>query len=353
MSITVAKIKTSYAENIEENITDEHHDKIVKKLSRDKKLYDKNKQCDIENSLFEIIQSKCSPYFDIECIPRDKPNMIFEIKDNIIKCFMKYADVKLSKRLRKNGLTKLHVVNSFVITQNNCSLGHDGLSYHLIFPRMLTTQNKLKAFTHVLLRDYPEYKLYIDQSVYSRNRLFRFVYQPGINPPTLERGRNTDSYHFIKFIHCLDRMDSYSLSYDDYSVDNKNNKIHDSYLYLTIISDYNGYEKHTRDIVYNYDDETKLYIKSQTPKSSTSISLTTHKIKDVKQVYKQRSRKQILDSEVYDRCVVLNELLTNEEYKNKIKEFTTYYTEHDNTFDDFRLTKEQIYGILTIIENKL
>lgn len=63
------------------------------------------------------------------------------------------------------------------VTYNQNSTGHEGKSYHVIFPRIamdyLLQKQVIKAFRIV----YPEFRGYIDNSVYSVIRLFRLPYQ--------------------------------------------------------------------------------------------------------------------------------------------------------------------------------
>lgn len=345
--IKCVDIMESYNENITDNIKYVNIDELINRLTKDIDKYQENKF-----SLFEIISNKCSPYFDIENIPTDKSDLIILIKNNIIKTFEKYSNIKINKKQRRNGLNKQQLINSWIITENISSTSHDGLSYHLIFPNMITTQNKLKQFTFIFLRDYPEFIPYVDQSVYSKNRLFRYPYQSGINPPTQTRGRDNDSVHVIKYAHLLNSLSSYWSSYIEYTGNKqiKDKNVLNKLLTSVIISDYT--HKETKEISYKYDAESLIYIRSQTPKT---ISQTTAYIKDehIKQIYQRnKPNKQITDIDIYNKCIILNELTTNGLYKNKINEFITYYNENNNSFVNFRLTSEQIHGILSIIESK-
>ena len=337
MSTAFIDITASYNENVSDNVKYISIDDIAQRLLKDsKKMNDK--------SLFEIITNRCSPYFDIETIPYDQPTLILSIKDAIISTLQKYSTVKIPKRMAKR-VKQSNLTSSYIITENKASLSHDGLSYHMIFPNLLTTQSKLKAFTYVFLRDYPQYKPYIDQSVYSKNRLFRLPYQAGINPPTIPRGRDINSIHVIKYVHFLPSLTS------DYVVDKHNSKLFRSILKACIISNYSC--KPAKNLTFKFDNETIAYIKQQQPKA---ISSTTMFIKDesVKQVYKARKQLSVYtDEDLYNKCVVINELTTNEEYKNKVNEFIDYYTNNNKSFNDFRLTLEQIHGILAIMETKI
>lgn len=340
--INCIDIATSYSENVNDNIERKTADDIANRLKTDyKKIND--------NSLFEIISNSCSPYFDIETIPYDQPKLIISIKDAIIKTLQKYGKIELPKKIERKGITPNNLMSSYVITANKQSLSHPGLSYHVIFPNLLTTQRLLKEFVYVLTHDYPEYKPYIDQSVYSKNRLFRLPYQAGINPPTMSKGRDVNSVHVIEYAHFL----------SSFCENNYINHIPGEFIEFErarsifracIIS--NHKYKQAKYITFKYPEEITNYIKQQRPKA---ISQTTLYIKDenIKQVYKERKQAcKLTDEDIYNKCVVINELTTNETYKNKVNEFIEYYEANNKSFNNFRLTLEQIHGILTIMETK-
>lgn len=341
-NINCVDIAESYTENVNHNIEHKKVDDVIQRLADDsKKINDK--------SLFEIIPNSCSPYFDIETIPYDQPKLIISIKDAIIKTLQTYGKIELPKKVMRKGITPNNLMSSYIITINKQSLTHSGLSYHIIFPNLLTTQRLLKEFVYVLTHDYSEYKPYIDQSVYSKNRLFRLPYQAGINPPTMSRGRDANSIHVIEYAHFLS-----SLSINKYIDYIPNDSIDfgciKSIIPACIIS--NHKYKQARYITFKYPEEITTYIKQQRPKA---ISQTTMYIKDenIKQVYKERKQaRKLTDEDIYNKCVVINELTTNEAYKNKVNEFIEYYKANNKSFNNFRITLEQIHGILTIMETK-
>lgn len=116
--------------------------------------------------MLEVLQSNFIRVFlDIEKIPRDKPNLIYSIIDDISEF------LSIDK-------------NTYALTFNNGS-HHPGLSYHLYFPYFTTKQNMLNVVRNFILKTEKKYEKYIDQSVYSKNRLFRLPYQYG--PGLLEK----------------------------------------------------------------------------------------------------------------------------------------------------------------------
>lgn len=133
----------------------------------------------VNYSMLEILtDDKVRMYFDIENIPRDNKEMIYEIIDKIYE-IMQLKDRETYK---------------YTLTFNNNS-HHEGLSYHLFIPVVSTKTsiyNFIKLFNH--RTDY-KYVNMIDYRVYGKNRLFRTVgsrcpskFKP-FNP------RNQEDYH--------------------------------------------------------------------------------------------------------------------------------------------------------------
>ncbi len=113
----------------------------------------------VNYSMLEILtDDKVRMYFDIENIPRDNKEMIYEIIDKI------YVIMQLKDR----------EIYKYTLTFNNNS-HHEGLSYHLFIPVVSTKTdiyNFIKLFNH--RTDY-KYVDMIDYRVYGKNRLFRTV----------------------------------------------------------------------------------------------------------------------------------------------------------------------------------
>ena len=133
----------------------------------------------VNYSMLEILtDDKVRMYFDIENIPRDNKEMIYEIIDKIYE-IMQLKDRKTYK---------------YTLTFNNNS-HHEGLSYHLFIPVVSTKTsiyNFIKLFNH--RTDY-KYVNMIDYRVYGKNRLFRTV---GSRCPSKFKPytpRNQEDYH--------------------------------------------------------------------------------------------------------------------------------------------------------------
>lgn len=135
----------------------------------------------VNYSMLEILtDDKVRMYFDIENIPRDNKEMIYEIIDKIYE-IMQLKDRKTYK---------------YTLTFNNNS-HHEGLSYHLFIPVVSTKTsiyNFIKLFNH--RTDY-KYVNIIDYRVYGKNRLFRTV---GSRCPSKFKPytpRNQEDYHIL------------------------------------------------------------------------------------------------------------------------------------------------------------
>ena len=117
-------------------------------------------------SVFEVIRTEEHKIFlDLEKIPVSQPDTYQEIIDN----FMEFADLNKQK-------------TGYVVTHNKGS-SHQGLSYHVIFNVSITKFN-LRCLVNQFKEHYPQYKDYVDSTIYTRNRLFRLPEQVGCNKTT-------------------------------------------------------------------------------------------------------------------------------------------------------------------------
>ena len=133
----------------------------------------------VNYSMLEILtDDKVRMYFDIENIPRDNKEMIYEIIDKIYE-IMQLKDRETYK---------------YTLTFNNNS-HHEGLSYHLFIPVVSTKTsiyNFIKLFNH--RTDY-KYVNMIDYRVYGKNRLFRTVGSRCPNKSNPFTPRRQEDYH--------------------------------------------------------------------------------------------------------------------------------------------------------------
>lgn len=104
-------------------------------------------------SIFEVLENNIRRvYFDIENIPRDEDEIIYDMIDDLAEFI---------------GIDP----NSCALTLNVGS-HHPGLSYHLTFPFKTCALNILNLVRQFKLK-YPKYINYIDECVYNNKRLFR------------------------------------------------------------------------------------------------------------------------------------------------------------------------------------
>ncbi len=132
----------------------------------------------LNNSLLEILTERTvRMYFDIENIPRDKPDMIYEI----IKDMLNMLKIEYDKF-------------DYALT-HNANSHHEGLSYHLFIPVVSTKTdiyNFIKLFNY--RTDY-KYVDMIDYRVYGKNRLFRTVGSRCPNKLNPFTPRRQEDYH--------------------------------------------------------------------------------------------------------------------------------------------------------------
>jgi len=129
------------------------------------------------NTLCEILSQYVRVFFDLENIPEDNPNIIYEM----INDFIKYCK---ADKLQYNNDDRI------IITQNLNSK-HKGLSYHIYLPIMMNI-DELRKIQLLFNVKYNKYCKYIDNIVYHKYRFFRL---PGQIEPTLT---NTYYEHILK-----------------------------------------------------------------------------------------------------------------------------------------------------------
>lgn len=137
-----------------------------------------------ETSIFEILMTNdpVKIYLDIENIPKDDTQLIYEIINKFKEFVKRTANYDLEK---------------YVLTQNQHSR-HDGLSYHLIFTEYYVRHNyEIKAMITQFISENPDYKNFIDMSVYSNKRLFRCINQKNVKNKNTDGEIDDDDMHKI------------------------------------------------------------------------------------------------------------------------------------------------------------
>ena len=310
-------------------------------------------------STFEIIDSAgISPYFDIENVPNDKADeLIKQIINDIIELMKTKTFVNVSSKYMNDlGKHGEKVYETYVLTRNEGSLQHNGMSYHLIFPNLSTTQFTLRKLVKLLYRDHDEYKKYVDETVYSTNRLFRCPYQVGVANDG--SGLYADSVHIIdersKYMKKIGKR-YYTRTWSDKDL---GDVIKDFFARTTINS---NPQKSTLHMQPKFTDDDREYINKELASGKRHGSSGDMKKNVLQQIVaattaaigaKKPAEKCVTDKDIYDRCIVLLEIIDSGVAYNKLKEYVDWYLAHDNSFDGFRLTPLQVNSAIDLIENK-
>lgn len=124
-------------------------------------------------SYYEILPNIIKPFFDIENVSDEKEVFILieAIKETFLKCF----DFKIT---------------DYVLTKNEHSSNHNGLSYHLIIQKCKIEMNVLRRFVKNELKDF----IIVDSTIYTKNRLFRTINSYGIAKNTI---KDLNSVHYL------------------------------------------------------------------------------------------------------------------------------------------------------------
>jgi len=119
-------------------------------------------------------------FLDIENIPRDNRTII---KD-IIKSFSNLLEIEgeyLSNAMDGTFIFQRDFNNDYVVTINEHSSSHEGLSYHVIYKNIYFRDRECyKVFLVKFLNLYQDYTKYVDTSIYTSTRLFRLPYSKNI-----------------------------------------------------------------------------------------------------------------------------------------------------------------------------
>ena len=162
--------------------------KYMKKLQEQASEDNKNveRHDNVNYSMLEILtKDEVRMYFDIENIPKDNKEMIYEIIDKI------YEIMQLKNKVSSEDYERYR---QYALTFNNNS-HHEGLSYHLYLP---IKSHKKDIYNFIKLFNYrTDYKYVnmIDYRVYGKNRLFRTVGSRCPSKSNPFTPRNQEDYH--------------------------------------------------------------------------------------------------------------------------------------------------------------
>ena len=329
MSIRYIKIKHSYTENRYSNY--EHTDDV-------NEFVELIKSTSSEYSIFEVLKNfqYSKVYFDIENIDYTNDKLIYEIIDELKIRLVEYF------RFINGGEPKSFDV---VITKNINSQTHPGLSYHVIFSNLKAQPDKLKQFViYYVSKEYKGHE-YIDPSVYSKDRLFRCVNQPGVNKKDND---NFDAPLVMNDKHTLitdNKIEDSIISYID------PNKTYYTCAYTKISN------REMRQMTKTFKREHRgAFSNNYMNREGKQIFIFNHPVSKEEFEALTAKKESRTGSEEYNKAVALSELITENETNRKmitlLKEFKEYYEKNGN-YTGYRLSIEQIASIERIIEAKL
>ena len=345
------------------------------------------RQSKINLSYYEVLPEELKPFFDIENVP--EKSLIDSIISKLLDQFQKFFNFHSEE---------------FVLTYNEHSSNHSGHSFHLILCDCKVQMKHLKDFISFASENESLIRNYVDDNVYSKNRLFRTVGSYGI---TKNDEKDLNSVHRIETFnltsaHVLDRLTginvfnpnssfsfssdasfsgsdnerssednsdsetnqssgddekisgSESVSDDDERSSEKNSERENEKdliaKFASIISFTDGIENEVVPVVpVNHRKKrvkiiTKLF----------SVNTIEDRLKNIEDILTVPKSKEIhpKDSDLFDRIVALLEFNVNDSAKEKLNELKTFYLEK-NSFDGFRLGQNQINHLLKIIEESV
>lgn len=348
-SIKYIDIKKSYRENTISNYKEKDISEHVKDIMKN----------DDSFSRFEIIgqapynSNYIKLYFDIEGIDTNKPTLIYEIVDEIINKL--YNFFKITEETEETFKNNVY----YMITENKNSHSHAGLSYHVIFINVFSDKILNCCFVEYYICNNFIGTEFIDKSVYSYNRLFRCINQPGISKVYYNEGLLTDDKHNIIFSNLPNEIKNDNETLITCSVITYANKE-----YNTKIGIKNNFTlknikyEHVANIKINHKKTNKnMFSNTKFIKPSPKqVFIFNGNVSsdDLEGIIKRKEQKEDNGKNEYNKAVVLLEISENlnEKMKTILNEIKCYY-EKNNTFENFRLTKEQIKSLETIIENKI
>ena len=160
----------------------------------EKQVCDKIRQPNGDKSWYEYL--KCGPTFssinykptyskffmDIENIPA-KSNSEDRLLLDIIDDFLLFIGFYVGTSA--NGVYSIEdwssAFHTIAITKNEGSRNHEGDSYHVIFNGIRVSYNELKHWMYAFVSLYPQYKRFVDITIYKSGRLFKLPNQYGVD----------------------------------------------------------------------------------------------------------------------------------------------------------------------------
>lgn len=275
----------------------------------------------VKKSHYEILSGYTKPYFDIENV--DKNDIVQDLVKDIIKKFNEYFECEVS---------------GYVLTRNEHSANHQGLSYHLVLNGVKVYNGYLKTF---VIKEFPDNE-YIDNSVYNNNRLFRTIESYGI-------GKTLPEKHFDSVHKIFD-----GVIYGEPQKTVANEECLKDFERMTIISDITCCKEVTisKEFRNNLGCVPKRKVRGN--HSMNMVGTVIEKLDVIQsQIIDMKAPKEVIeDEELYNKSMVLLELDVKDSSKTKLKELTEYY-QSNKSFKDFRMNTKQIKYLLELIERQV
>lgn len=269
-----------------------------------------NEGCNTHASRYEVLnKSVRKVYFDIEKIPTDQPELIYQILSELNKFFKSKAPEQVEDDME------------FVVTHNKASATHEGLSYHAICWNYSMDYKNLKGLVLEFINTVgSKYNEYIDSAVYSSIRLFKLPYYIGLQKQN-GLDTNPDNYHYML---------------------NTPEELDEEYVSKYLIQ----YTKNTKELTIDFEDKPSYHANNISFRRGTpGLKGVTNKLVQIEQILQNRTSgytyKNVMSicDRLYDKldCERLGEVS-----KRKINEI------HDELKSGIMLANEKIqrYGAL-------
>ena len=301
------------------------------KLNNIIKLDDPSKFFEIQSkhnkSYYEILPNIIKPFFDIENV--DNESKINDLIQIIKNRFKEYFDFDVSY---------------YILTKNEHSSHHSGLSYHLIIQDCKIEMNLLKRFVKNELNMFN----IVDSSIYTKNRLFRTIDSYGI---TKNNTKDLNSIHKLYKIFKDNNEIDFSIEFNKYKYDSLISNIFNI----------------NHEIKLNKKYEDKWLLKENTNKkpliirtwSQNSINLSNIDIINgnlivplSNKLINKNQLNEDIEKILYDKIIVLLEFNLNEISKNKLLDMKSYY-ETNKSFKEYKLELNQIRYMISLIEKSI
>lgn len=294
----------------------------VIKVNNPSEFFEIQSKCN--KSYYEILPNIVKPFFDIENVENEDIviKLIEHIKESVKKCFS-------------------YDISQYILTKNEHSSNHSGLSYHLIIQDCKIEMSILRRFVKNELKDFN----IVDDMIYTKNRLFRTIDSYGLTK-TNEKDMNSVHHLYKCVCNCSDEESLKNASLISF-IEHIENEL--------IIN--RNIEK-----IWNLNEVTKkqtrrhqIVLKTW---SQNTLNLSNLEIVDGNvlvplsvRISDKLNTEKIIERLLYDKIIVLLDFNICDISKNKLLEMKSYYADK-KTFKDYKFTLNQIRYMINLIESE-